>query len=140
MSPSPGNESSAKTDLYPSAMLLDSNIIIYASKPAHTKLRQFIAETVPAVSAVSYVEVLGYHRLTQEEKNLLEAFFSAAHVLAISDQVLEQAVLLRQQKKMTLGDALIAATAITYELTLVTHNTQDFEWIAGLSLLDPLSD
>lgn len=121
-------------------MLLDSNIIIYASKPAHTKLRQFIAETVPAVSAVSYVEVLGYHRLTQEEKNLLEAFFSAAHVLAISDQVLEQAVLLRQQKKMTLGDALIAATAITYELTLVTHNTQDFEWIAGLSLLDPLSD
>jgi hypothetical protein len=43
-------------------MLLDSNIIIYASQPEYPLLRQFIAEQSPAVSALSYVEVLGYHR------------------------------------------------------------------------------
>ena len=42
-------------------MLIDSNIIIYASKPEYSSLRQFIAENSPVVSAVSYVEVLGFH-------------------------------------------------------------------------------
>ena len=40
-------------------MLLDSNIIIYAGKPDYQKIREFISGIKPAVSAVSYVEVLG---------------------------------------------------------------------------------
>ncbi len=56
-------------------MLVDSNILIYAVQPAHSRLRQFIALHVPAVSAVSYVEVLGYHKLDNEERQYLEAFF-----------------------------------------------------------------
>ncbi|MCK5720220.1 MAG: hypothetical protein KAH84_09775 [Thiomargarita sp.] len=49
-------------------MLLDSNAIIYAIKPEFVELRKLIAEHNPAVSAVSYVEVLGYHRLTISDK------------------------------------------------------------------------
>jgi hypothetical protein len=49
-------------------MLIDSNIIIYAAKPEHPDLRRLIAEQAPAVSAVSVVEVLGYHRLTEAER------------------------------------------------------------------------
>jgi toxin FitB len=41
---------------------------------------------------------------------------------------------------MSLGDALIAATALAHQLTLVTHNTKDFEWVTGLALLDPLTN
>lgn len=59
-------------------MLIDSNIIIYASKPESSTLRQFIVQHTPAVSAVSYVEVLGYHRLNEFERKRLEAFFAAA--------------------------------------------------------------
>src|SRR5207248_2452722 len=44
-------------------MLLDSNVIIYSAHPDHSDLRRLIAERVPAVSAVSIVEVIGYHRL-----------------------------------------------------------------------------
>lgn len=121
-------------------MLLDSNIIIYAAQPAYSALRTFIAENAPAVSAVSYVEVLGYHRLTDEDRKHFEEFFSAAIVLGISDKVLDIAVNLRQQKKLTLGDALIAGTALAQDLTLVTRNTKDFDWIDGLRLLDPLSE
>lgn len=49
-------------------MLVDSNILIYAAQPGHAQLRQFIADHAPAVSAVSYVEVLGYHQLDDEER------------------------------------------------------------------------
>ncbi len=120
-------------------MLIDSNIIIYAAKPEHSPLRRFIAEHIPAVSAVSYVEVVGYHRLNEVEQLHLEEFFASSTVLAISESVLQQAVQLRQIKKMSLGDALVAGTALVHNLTLVTHNTKDFDWIPSLSLLDPLA-
>lgn len=120
-------------------MLLDSNIIIYAAKPEHPELRRFIAEHSPAVSGVSYVEVLGYHKLSADERRFFEMFFDAAVVLLITNEVLEQAVKLRRTKQMTLGDALIAGTALAHDLTLVTRNTKDFDWIDGLRLLDPLA-
>ena len=121
-------------------MLIDSNIIIYAAKPEHDALRRFIAEHTPAVSAISYVEVLGYHRLTEQERQHFATFFAVAPVLALSQPVLEQAVKLRQLRRMTLGDALVAGTALAHNLTLVTRNAQDFDWITGLSVLNPFEE
>src|SRR5262245_27613741 len=119
-------------------MLVDSNILIYAAQPRHAQLRQFIADHTPAVSAVSYVEVLGYHQLDDEERQYLEEFFRLVQVLPLSQAVLDQAVALRQQRKMSLGDALMAGTALVHGLTLVTRNVEDFQLIQGLALLNPL--
>jgi predicted nucleic acid-binding protein len=118
-------------------MLADSNIVIYASKPEHADLRRLIADHTPAVSAISYVEVLGYHQLSNDDKRFLEGFFAVAPILPITDAVLQQAVRLRQLRRMSLGDAIIAATALVYDETLVTRNAKDFAWIAGLKLLNP---
>lgn len=118
--------------------LLDSNIIIYAAQPEHEHLRSFISAHSPQVSAISYVEVLGYHQLTAQQRQYFERFFQVAHPLPISQAVLDRAVTLRQQRRMTLGDAIMAGTALIHGLTLVTHNTADFQWIRELPLLDPL--
>lgn len=122
-------------------MLLDSNIVIYAARPEpeYETVRAFIEQHAPAVSAVSRVETLGYHRLTEQDQVFLEEFFAAAEILPISDAVIEEAVQLRQQRRMSLGDSLVAGTALAHGLQLVTHNTADFDWIDGLNLLDPLS-
>jgi toxin FitB len=121
-------------------MLLDSNIIIYAAQPEHTALRQFIADHTPAVSVISYIEVLGYHRLSEEEQQFLERFFQAAEVLSLSDAVVQWAIRLRQRRRMTLGDAIVAGTAVAHGRILVTHNTDDFRWISEIKLLDPLAE
>jgi len=118
-------------------VLLDSNIIIYSAQPEHAQLRELIAENAPAVSALSYLEVLGYHLLTEQQRQYFEEFFQVAQVLPISQDVLNQAVILRQQRRMTLGDAIIARTALVHGLTLITRNTDDFRWIAQLELLNP---
>ncbi len=118
-------------------MLLDSNIIIYAAQAENGALRQFIAEQSPAVSALSYVEVLGYHQLTEQERLYFEDFFRFSLVLPISQAVLDQAVALRQIRRMTLGDAIIAGTALVHNLTLVTRNVEYFQWINQLQLINP---
>ena len=119
-------------------MLLDSNLIIYATQPAHVALRDFTASNAPAVSAVSYVEVLGYHRLSDDVRHIFERFFASSEILQIIPPILDGAVALRQQKRISLGDALIAATAVQHGRTLLTHNMDDFRWVPGLQLLDPL--
>lgn len=118
-------------------MLLDSNIIIYAAQPEHEELRRLIASQPSSVSAITVVEVLGYHRLSETERTHFEQFFDVSHILSVSDLVISEAVRLRQQKKMKLGDALIGATAITNDLMLVTRNVDDFDWIEGLRILNP---
>ncbi|MBB4637231.1 type II toxin-antitoxin system VapC family toxin [Longimicrobium terrae] len=120
-------------------MLLDSNIVIYASKPEHSALRAFIAEHDPAVSVVTRIEVLGFHALGSDERLLLERFFQAADVLPLTDSIAQIAILLRQQRKMSLGDSIIAATALAHQRVLVTRNVSDFRWVDGLQLTDPFS-
>ena len=68
-------------------MLLDSNIIIYAAQPQHEALRQFIAVHAPSVSLVGHVEVLGYHKLSDSERQLFEEFFGVTEILPITSEI-----------------------------------------------------
>ncbi len=120
-------------------MLIDSNIIIYASKPDGAILRSFLDSIHRYASVITYVESYGYRQLVEEEREQLDGIFRNTRIIALSETIAEQAILLRQQRRMGLGDSIIAATAMTHNLALVTHNTEDFRWINGLELLDPLS-
>ena len=117
--------------------LIDSNIIIYASKPGFDHLHPLLAEAEVAVSVITQVETLGYHQLTADEKRYLAEFFGNVERLPVSEAVVQQAIALRQMRTIKLGDSLIAATAMAHGATLVTHNAEDFKWIAGLAVLDP---
>ena len=121
-------------------MLLDSNIIIYAHKIEYQSVRDLIRKNESFVSTISYLETLGYQRISETEKSYLKRFFSIAKVLPISDEIIHRATDLRQIKKMSLGDAIIAATALTHNLTLVTRNSKDFIWIENLKILNPIDN
>lgn len=120
-------------------MLLDSNVIIYAAQPGNEDLLALISRDAPAVSVISIVEVLGYHGLTQQDRADFEGFFGASRVLPVTDAVVEHAVRLRQQRRLSLGDALIAGTALAFDLTLITRNSRDFTWISDLRLHNPFA-
>lgn len=121
-------------------MIFDSNLIIYAAKPEYPGLRRSIANRVPAVSVITKIEVLGFHQLSETDRHFFEKFFAACHVLPVSDSVVARAIELRQCRKLALGDALIAATALDSGRELFTHNSRDYEGIPGLVVIDPIAN
>jgi predicted nucleic acid-binding protein len=119
-------------------MIADSNLIIYAASGNYPALLEWFLDNKLGASAVSLVEALAYHKLKPREKTALETIFSELTIYYPTPEIFQTAVELRQGRAMWLGDALIAATAIYHGLTLATHNTQDFERIKALKVLDPL--
>src|SRR3990172_3810819 len=101
--------------------LLDSNILIYASKPGYEFLQALAGALDICASAVSCVEVLGYHLRTEAEAEQLEEFFASTPTLPLAPPVLDQAVKLRRQHRLKLGDAFVAGTALVYGCVLVTR-------------------
>ena len=118
--------------------LLDSNLIIYSALPEYHYLRSLIKLPGSEASAVSRLGVLGFRRLEEQHKRYFEAVFTLLPVLPITDSVLETAILFRQQRKLSVGDAIIAATDYLHKLELNTRNTRDFDWIPGLQLHNPV--
>ena len=121
-------------------ILLDSNIFIYAALPEQAMLRERLLEQSVSASAVSRIEVFGYHRLTRKHEQHLEKMFNAVDVIPITDAVVAMAIRLRQQRRMSLGDAVVAATALEYGMPLWTRNSKDFLWVVGLVVHDPFND
>lgn len=119
-------------------ILADSNIVIYVTSGQYPQLTRWFLDNAPSISAITLLEVLGYHKLKAAERQELEKFFSRLNILYPSEEVFQQAVELRQQHAISLGDALIAATALRHDLSLATHNARDFGWIKTLTIIDPL--
>ena len=91
-----------------------------------------------AVSTITYVESLGYHKLTVNDRIYLESVFQRIHILEVDKQVAEKAIELRQTSKMDLPDAIIAATALIYNVELITVNVKDFIHIPDLNITNPI--
>lgn len=119
-------------------ILADSNLVIYAASGKYSDLVEWFAENRPVVSAVTLIEVLGYHKLKADEKKVLENLFAELSVIYPSVEIFQKAIELRQQRNISVSDALIAATAVFHNLTLATHNTSDFDWAEDLEVIDPL--
>ena len=92
-----------------------------------------------AIASVTRIEALGFAGISPEEETAILDFINSSPIYALDDEVIEQAIQLRQQKKMKLGDAIIAATALAYKIPLVTRNVDDCKNIVGLDLINPFA-
>ena len=118
-------------------MILDSNVLIYAIRPEYRNLRIYLEENrlLLHASAISLLEALGYHRLTTSEEAEFRQLFDTVVVIPIGSIVIAEAIHLRQQRKRSLGDSIIAATALLYNLPVLTNNITDFAGISGLQVI-----
>ena len=121
-------------------MLCDSNILIYAAEPGDTVCQPYVERADAVIASVTRIEVLGfpgYAALPAERQTRLREVVMSMLEAPLHDPVIQRAIALRQQKKMGLADAIIAATALEYALPLVTRNVEDYRHVPGLTLINP---
>ena len=91
-----------------------------------------------AVSAISHLEILGFHGISSGEQTYCEYAFQILKEFPIDNDVLTQAIELRKKYKMKLGDSIVAATALVYNQELYSRNVVDFSKITGLVVVNPI--
>lgn len=113
--------------------------------PVNNRFLQYIGGLY--VSTITLGELYVWAmRLTAPQRRMeaLQAMLADVVVLEVTAPVAEayrrlQAHLLDIGRPAPGMDMMIAATALVHDLTLVTHNTQDFAEVPGLRLADWLS-
>lgn len=89
------------------------------------------------ISIIVKIETLGFNGEDSEMQKLKD-FLSLAKTYYVDDLTAEKTIDLRKTyRKLKLGDAIIAATALANNLTLISRNTKDFEDISGLTCINP---
>lgn len=86
------------------------------------------------VSAITQAELTAARGSNSGQVGLL---LSAVTTIEVGNDIAERAGPIARASGVTLADALIAATAIEHDLTLVTHNLFGFRAIDGLRAMAP---
>jgi toxin FitB len=118
--------------------LLDSNIIIYSYQPQFSYLKPLVLDAQNAVSAISQLEILGFHGISINEETYCGYVFKILQTFPIDNSVLTKAIELRKSYKMKLGDSIIAATALMTNSEIYTRNLDDFIKIPDLIVVNPI--
>ena len=121
--------------------ILDTNILIYS---ATDSLEESVKEKISTllkdsfcISCITKIEFLSWPNQTEDEYEKSIKFLEKAEIIYLDSKIVNTASQLRKIKKRSLGDILIAATAIESNQILATRNTKDFDWIDELKLYNP---
>lgn len=124
--------------------LIDTDIVIYTLKGHPTVTAAFAEhrDAAKSLSVVSYGELLyGAEKSQQREKSLAAARRVAElfPLLPVTKPIMETFAELRasleaEGTRLDDMDVLIAATAVTHNLVLVTNNTKHFARIESLTV------
>lgn len=118
--------------------LADTNSVIeYLENKLPEKILVFMDNLEMHLSVISRIELLGWSKMTEHQFQQLSGFISASLVYDLSEEIIQNTIKIRKSHRIKLPDAIIAATAITNNLTLITRNTSDFKKIVNLQVINP---
>lgn len=119
--------------------LLDTNILSKVFKD-DLQVIEFVESLEATIDATIYIECLQGSK-SNHEKRVIEKYLMRFPLLPITPATSSKAIDLIRAYSNTYGlmiaDALIAATALENDLTIVTYNVDDFKFIQGLKYLKP---
>lgn len=123
--------------------LIDTNILIYhfnQSIPNNSKdeIREIFINHFN-ISVITQMEFLGFKGHTEESFSKAKSFLSYAKVIQIEEDIVNTVIQLKRERKLKLPDAIIAATALNNDFTLITRNVDDFKR-TDLKIFNPFSD
>lgn len=121
--------------------LWDTNTAIYYLQQqfppiAEKFIDNTLTEFIPAISAITEIELLCWKAATDRDLKVLYNFIDDSVVFELERDIKLKTADIRRNYKVKLPDAIIAATAIVNDLTLLTRNVNDFKKIDGIELIN----
>lgn len=120
--------------------IIDTNIVSNYFKnilpPEGKSFMRKVFNAIPNISVITQIELLSWETDEQTSQRV-NAFVYDSLIYNINSQIVAKAVEIRKSKKVKTPDAIIAATALTNNYTLVTNNEKDFVSIPNLKIINP---
>lgn len=120
--------------------LIDTNVISDFLEKSFTEngmtFLKIILNEIPVISFITQIELLSW-KTSKSKEEIAEDFISFCKIITVSDDIVNHCIKIRRSKKIKTPDAIIAATALSLGLTIITNNIKDFENIEGLKFLNP---
>ncbi len=118
--------------------LIDTNTAIdYLNNklPPHTA--NLLDEEDLEISVITRMELLAWRNAPPQQMSVLSHFIDSVVIWGLDEPVILKAIGIRRDYHIKLPDAIIASTALVYDLSLVTRNIDDFKNISSIKLINP---
>jgi predicted nucleic acid-binding protein len=96
------------------------------------KMLSAIIDTEINLSVINKIELLGFSKAGRD----IVDFVNYANIFPLDDHTVNKTIEIRSLYKIKLPDAIIAATALVNNFTLVSNNIKDFKRIPDIFLIN----
>ncbi len=125
-----------------SSLILDTNVVIdYLNNQLPEDrilwLKNSFIVAQPCLSIITELELLSWPKLSEHGITTIQKFVSHCFIYPLSRETVNLAAALRRNRRISLPDAVIAATAMMHNQTLVTRNVKDFAGIGTIEVINP---
>ena len=114
------------------SIVLDTKIVLYLLN-GDDELASILNKMQLYVSVITEIELLGYHEISLEDKTKIKYFLSECTIVALSEEIKNLCISIKQSSKVKTPDAIVAATSICNQIPLITAD-RGFEKIQDLDL------
>ena len=114
-------------------ILVDTNILIYLLQGDST-LEEFLQGKQVYISFITELELIGFHARSKEHEAKIEVLLNDSIIVPLSYNIKLKYKALRKSYKLKLADCLVAATALSLAIPLITADKQ-FKSIKQLQLM-----
>jgi len=114
-------------------ILIDTNIVLYLLKGNDT-LVEMLQGKEPYLSFITELELVGFQGVSSKEEKQINELLNDCLIVSLNSSIKKEYVELRKKYRLKLADAIIAATAITLNIPLITSDKQ-FAIVKELNLV-----
>ncbi|CAN1487839.1 VapC Predicted nucleic acid-binding protein, contains PIN domain [Flavobacteriaceae bacterium] len=112
--------------------LVDTNFLIHVNQ-GEPFVESFLDYSF-AVSFITEIELLGAFSISKTQRNQFKNLLDDCLILDMNHQIKKECIAIRNNYKIKIPDAIIASTAIIYNIPLITSD-KGFEKIKEIDLL-----
>lgn len=103
--------------------LLDTNIIIYILNGDEI-IAGYLSKKILHTSIICEIELFGSKSLLPKEEKQIKNFLQEFIITTIDQSIKELAILFRKKYSLKIPDSIVAATAVSLDIPLVTADKQ----------------